>query len=236
MQPVAGEELHPVESRELIVAQRGAEAGGGRDVVDAGEVLQFSRQLLEVRRRIDAKSSQACERGGVEGVETGFVRKFRVDQRGEVLEDFPNASDRQLQRVAIRQRGVDVAIVRPVECFLQEIILQQPGEDRQQVVALASHVEAHGQAEPPAISGRKLALPQRGIRLMHAMAHTVRHRHGPGEAFEAADHFPAELVPEGIGRHAAGIGKPAVRRAGFVSVAGFEIEEKLPRGVRLQRR
>ena len=121
VQAVAGEKLHPVETCELIVAQRGVHAGGWIDGFDAGEILEFRGELGEVRRRFDAEALEAGEGGGVERVEFGSIRKLRIDERGEVMEDAAHAADRQFQRVAIRQWRVDVAGVRAVEGFLEEI-------------------------------------------------------------------------------------------------------------------
>ena len=121
MQAVAGEELHPAETRELIVAQRGLHSGGWIDGFDAGKILEFRGELGEVRRRFEAHAIEACKGGGVERVEFGFIRKLRIDQRREVMEYAPHAADWQFQRVAIRQWRVDVAGVRAVEGFLEEI-------------------------------------------------------------------------------------------------------------------
>ena len=62
-------------------------------------------------------------RRGVERMDLGFLRKLRVDERREVLEDAAHAADGEFQRVAIGQRRVDVSVVRAVEGFLQKIVL-----------------------------------------------------------------------------------------------------------------
>ena len=55
-------------------------------------------------------------------MKAGAVRELRIDECREVLEDFPHAADGKLKRVAIRERRIDVAVVRAVQRFLQEII------------------------------------------------------------------------------------------------------------------
>ena len=182
VQAMAGEELHPVESGELIVAQRGPQAAGGRHGIDAGKVLELACEFLEVRRGVDAQPAEAGEGSGVERVEPRLVGEFRVDQRGEVIEDFPHAADGQLERVAVRQRRVDVAIIGAVEGFLEEIALQQAGENRQQVVALAADLEADREAEPAAIAGVERAVPLRRIRLVDAVADIIGNGDRPAEA------------------------------------------------------
>jgi hypothetical protein len=84
------------------------------------EKSEFRGELGEVRRRIDAEPSSPA-RVAASSAWSLVRRKLRIDQRGEVMEDAAHAADRQLQRVAIRQWRVDVAGVRAVEGFLEEI-------------------------------------------------------------------------------------------------------------------
>ena len=81
VQPVAGEELHPVKSRELIVAQGRLKATRRRHRIDPGKILQLRGQLREVRWRIDPQPAESRERCGVERVEPRLVGELRIDQR-----------------------------------------------------------------------------------------------------------------------------------------------------------
>ena len=122
VQAVAREELHPAETGELIVAQRRLHAGG------AAPPLRCRRNRCSLAASsarsgggVDAQALQSGERGGVQRVQPRLVGKLRVDERREVVEDAAHAADRQAQRVAIGQRRVDMAGVRAVEGFLEEI-------------------------------------------------------------------------------------------------------------------
>ena len=119
---MAGEKLHPVETGELIDAQRGLQAGGGWHRIDSRKIFEFSGQRRKVRGGGDTQAFETGERRGIQRVETGFIRKPRVDQRGEVLQDFPHAANGEFQCITIRQRRVDVAVVRAVEGFFEKIV------------------------------------------------------------------------------------------------------------------
>ena len=80
MQAVAGEELHPAEAGELVVAQGGVHSGGRIHRLDAGEVLEFCGESGEVRRGFEAHAFEDGQPGGVERVELCSIRKLRVDE------------------------------------------------------------------------------------------------------------------------------------------------------------
>ena len=109
--------------------------------------------------------------------------------------------------------------IRPIKGLLKKITLQQLGKDRQKIVTLTAHIKADRQAEPPAFHRRKFAVPMRGIGLEDPVTNIVSHAHPPAQSLQSRNHFATELVPKGIHRHAAGIGKPTVTRRLVAGIA-----------------
>ena len=78
--------------------------------------------------------------------------------------------------------------------------------------AAPTDIKADRQAEPSAFHRHKLAVPMQGICLKDPVTDIVSHTHSPAQALQPRNHFATELVPKGIHRHTAGIGKPTVTR------------------------
>ena len=129
-----------------------------------------------------------------------------------MMQNTPHSPDRKLQRIAIRQGRVNVPKVGPIKGFLKKITLQQLGKNRQKIVTLTTDIKADRQAEPSAFHRHKLAVPMQGICLKDPVTDIVSHTHSPAQALQPRNHFATELVPKGIHRHTAGIGKPTVTR------------------------
>ncbi len=229
VEAVSGEELHPAEAVGLVVAQGGLEDGGCGEGLEALEVGEFLGEFVDFVRRIDAEAVEAGEGGGVEGVEAGFAGEFRVDEGGEVAEDAADTAGGELEGVAIGEGGVDVAGIGAVEGFFEKVVFEQAGEDGEEVVFFPGDVEADGEREPAAIAWGEVGVPGGGVGIEDAVAYGFVEGDGPAEGFELGCHFAAELMPEGIGWDAGGIGEPAVGDGFFF--AGGEVEEELPGGV-----
>ena len=58
-----------------------------------------------------------------------------------------------------------------------------------------------------------------GIGLEDPVADIVSHTHPPAQAFQTRNHLATKLMPKGIHRHTAGIGKPTVTRRFVAGVA-----------------
>ena len=179
-------------------------------------------------------------------MDAGFPEELRIHQRGKMAQDATHTTDGQLQGIAVFQRCVDVADIGTVERFLQEIILQQSGQDGHEIVANALHIEAHREAEPTAVREiafvsillaalGKFRMPFPRISLVHAVSHAVAERNAPSQRLQLRHFFATELVPERIHRHASGIGKPFVLPLLGGDRAGFHAEQETPCRVRHHR-
>ena len=172
-----------------------------------------------------------------------FSEKLRVDEGGEVVEDAAHPADGQLERIAVSQRRVDVAAVRPVERLLEEILFQQPGEDGHEIVALAIDIESYGKAEPAAIGNvpfvfvialGELRIPLVRIRIMDEVADARLEGYFPPGGLQLCGRLATEPVPVGVHGHTPGIGEPFVA-AVRIHPAGLHAQQEPPCRIRLQR-
>ena len=133
-----------------------------------------------------------------------------------MMQNPPHPPDRKLQCITIRQWRVNVPEIRAIKGFLKKITLQQLGKNRQKIVTLTADIKADRQAEPSAFHRRKLAVPMRGIGLEDPVTDIVSHTHPPAQSLQPRNHLATKLMPKGIHRHTARVGKPTVTR-GFVT-------------------